>query len=92
VLNVVAPVLFVLIWSTGFVVARAIDGVADPNLFLVVRFVASAGLFALLAVVLRAEWPAPGELAEAPRGRSAAAGCLCGRRLLGGVATACRRP
>jgi drug/metabolite transporter (DMT)-like permease len=61
VLNVVAPALFVLIWSTGFVVARAIDGVADPNLFLVVRFVASAALFALLAVALRAEWPAPGE-------------------------------
>lgn len=47
---------------TGFVVARAIDGVADPNLFLVVRFVASAGLFALLAVALRVAWPEPGEL------------------------------
>lgn len=60
-LNVVAPVLFVLIWSTGFIVARAIDGVADPNLFLVVRFVASAALFALLAVAMRAAWPAHGE-------------------------------
>ncbi|MFZ5508356.1 MAG: EamA/RhaT family transporter, partial [Pseudomonadota bacterium] len=25
-----APALFVLVWSTGFIVARAIDGVADP--------------------------------------------------------------
>jgi len=58
VLNVFAPVLFVLIWSTGFIVARAIDGVADPNLFLLVRFLASVLLFAGLALALRVTWPA----------------------------------
>jgi drug/metabolite transporter (DMT)-like permease len=62
VLNVVAPALFVLIWSTGFIVARAIDGVADPNLFLLMRFVVSASLFALLALALRATWPTRAEL------------------------------
>jgi drug/metabolite transporter (DMT)-like permease len=53
-----APALFVVIWSTGFVVARAIDGVAAPGLFLLARFLASAVLFALLALATRAAWPA----------------------------------
>ena len=53
-----APALFVVIWSTGFVVARAIDGVAAPGLFLLARFLASAALFALLALATRAAWPA----------------------------------
>lgn len=33
-----APVLFVLIRSTGFPVARAVAPYPDPNLFLLVRF------------------------------------------------------
>lgn len=53
-----APALFIVIWSTGFVVARAIDGVAAPGLFLLARFLASAVLFALLALATRAVWPA----------------------------------
>ncbi len=57
-LNLVAPALFVLIWSTGFIVARAIDGVAAPALFLLVRFLASVLLFAGLALALRVTWPA----------------------------------
>jgi len=62
VLTLFAPVLFVLIWSTGFVVARAIDGVADPMLFLLVRFIVSALLFVLLALVMRPVWPRAREL------------------------------
>ena len=30
--------VFVVLWSTGFVVARAITPFADPNLFLLARF------------------------------------------------------
>lgn len=49
--------VFVVLWSTGFVVARAITPFADPNLFLLARFGGTALLFALAAVVARAEWP-----------------------------------
>lgn len=57
-LSILAPALFVLVWSTGFIVARAIDGVADPNLFLLARFVATTALFAAIARATAAPWPA----------------------------------
>jgi drug/metabolite transporter (DMT)-like permease len=50
-------VVFVVLWSTGFVVARAITPFADPNLFLLARFSGTALLFALAATVGRAAWP-----------------------------------
>ncbi|MFS1823025.1 hypothetical protein ACL6T5_28700, partial [Bacillus anthracis] len=53
-----APVLFVLVWSTGFIVARAIDGVADPSLFLLARFTLTTLMYAGLGLALRAAWPA----------------------------------
>ncbi|WGS53674.1 DMT family transporter [Paraburkholderia sp. D15] len=49
--------LFVVLWSTGFVVARAITPYADPNLFLLARFGGTALIFALAALVARAAWP-----------------------------------
>jgi drug/metabolite transporter (DMT)-like permease len=49
--------VFVVLWSTGFVVARAITPYADPNLFLLARFGGTALIFALAAVVARAAWP-----------------------------------
>ena len=52
-----APLVFVFIWSTGFIVARAIAPVADPNLFLAVRFALATVLLAALAVAARAAWP-----------------------------------
>ncbi|MFW2457329.1 EamA family transporter, partial [Methyloversatilis discipulorum] len=53
-----APALFVLVWSTGFIVARAIDGVADPALFLLARFTLTTLLYSAIALALRAAWPA----------------------------------
>ncbi|CAG4922875.1 DMT family transporter [Paraburkholderia gardini] len=50
-------VLFVVLWSTGFVVARAITPFADPNLFLLARFGGTAVLFTLVALATRAAWP-----------------------------------
>ncbi|TAL96772.1 MAG: DMT family transporter [Paraburkholderia sp.] len=50
-------VLFVVLWSTGFVVARAITPFADPNLFLLARFGGTAALFTLVALATRAAWP-----------------------------------
>ncbi|WP_341316058.1 DMT family transporter [Paraburkholderia sp. IMGN_8] len=52
-----AAAVFVVLWSTGFVVARAITPYADPNLFLLARFGGTALLFALAALLARAAWP-----------------------------------
>ncbi|MFM0742013.1 DMT family transporter [Paraburkholderia xenovorans] len=52
-----SAIVFVVLWSTGFVVARAITPYADPNLFLLARFGGTALLFALAALVARAAWP-----------------------------------
>src|ERR1700753_458809 len=49
--------LFILIWSTGFIVAKAIVPVADPDLFLTARFVSAGVLFVALSLALRAPWP-----------------------------------
>ncbi|TDN61669.1 DMT family transporter [Paraburkholderia sp. BL10I2N1] len=49
--------VFVVLWSTGFVVARAITPFADPNLFLLARFSGTALLFAIAALVARTAWP-----------------------------------
>lgn len=46
-----APVLFVLIWSTGFITGRAAKPHADLLLFLLVRLGITAALFAATALV-----------------------------------------
>jgi len=56
-LAVFNAVVFVVLWSTGFVVARAITPYADPNLFLLARFGGTALLFMLAALIARVEWP-----------------------------------
>jgi drug/metabolite transporter (DMT)-like permease len=53
----VAPVLFVLIWSTGWIVAKYAAPFADPLFFLVIRFALAFALTALIALAFRAEWP-----------------------------------
>ncbi|HEU4729956.1 MAG TPA: DMT family transporter [Kofleriaceae bacterium] len=49
--------LFVLIWSTGFIVAKLVASVADPNLFLTARCILAAVLFLIVTVVARVRWP-----------------------------------
>lgn len=49
-----APALFVLLWSTGFVVARYGTHDAGPFTFLTVRMFVAAGLLWVIAVGLRA--------------------------------------
>src|SRR4051812_41946204 len=49
--------LFILIWSTGFIIAKAVAPVADPNLFLAVRFALAGSLFLVVAVAARVPWP-----------------------------------
>ncbi|QSN63582.1 DMT family transporter [Caballeronia sp. M1242] len=52
----IAPV-FVFLWSTGFIVARAITPYVDPNLYLLARFCGTALLFVVLALAARVAWP-----------------------------------
>jgi drug/metabolite transporter (DMT)-like permease len=59
-----AAAVFVVLWSTGFVVARAITPFADPNLFLLARFGGTALLFALAALAARAPWPSGRDLGK----------------------------
>ena len=51
------PWVFVLIWSTGFVVARLAMPHSPPFSFLVVRFGLSAVCFAVWIALVRAAWP-----------------------------------
>ena len=51
------PLLFVLIWSTGFVVAKFGLPYAPPLTFLVLRFTGVLMLLVPIVLVLRAPWP-----------------------------------
>ena len=51
------PLVFVLIWSTGFVVARYGMPYAPPMTFLCIRFALSFACFLLWARFSRARWP-----------------------------------
>ncbi|NQU72096.1 MAG: DMT family transporter [Rhodospirillales bacterium] len=53
-----APVLFVLLWSTGFIGTKYGMPYAEPFTFLAVRFAITAAALTILAVAMRAPWPA----------------------------------
>lgn len=57
-LETVAPVLFVLIWSTGWIVAKYVSFNADPLTFLAYRFFVAIFVFAAIAYLVKARWPA----------------------------------
>ena len=52
------PVVFVLIWSTGFIVARYGMPYAPPMTFLAVRYALSMLCFALWILIAKVNWPA----------------------------------
>jgi drug/metabolite transporter (DMT)-like permease len=54
------PVVFVLIWSTGFIVARYGMPHAPPLKFLAVRYALSVACFAIWALAARAAFPREG--------------------------------
>lgn len=56
-ITLAAPVLFVLMWATGFVVARLSAPHADPLTFLTIRFPIAGVIFAAIALALHAPWP-----------------------------------
>lgn len=51
------PAVFVVIWSTGFIVARYGMPYAPPMKFLVLRYLCSVLCFAAWALLARAGWP-----------------------------------
>ncbi len=56
-LATVAPLLFVLAWSTGWIVAGFSARHADPLWFLFLRFSLAAAVIALIALAMGAPWP-----------------------------------
>lgn len=53
----VAPVLFVLMWATGFVVARLSAPHVEPLTFLAIRFPIAGAIFFVIALIIGAPWP-----------------------------------
>jgi drug/metabolite transporter (DMT)-like permease len=52
-----APLVFVVLWASGFVVARLIRPYAEPESFVVVRFACSVVVLGLIAGAAGAPWP-----------------------------------
>ncbi|MBD9663508.1 drug/metabolite transporter (DMT)-like permease [Variovorax beijingensis] len=75
------PAVFVLIWSTGFIVARYGMPYAPPLKFLAVRFALSLVCFCLWVALARVPWPKE----RAQWGHLAVTGVLMQAGYLGGV-------
>ena len=80
-LLVLAPVAFVLIWSTGWISARFGAPYADPLTFLSVRYALAAALLCAFCLAARATWPAT----RREFGHAVASGVLLHGFYLGGV-------
>ncbi len=76
-----APVVFVLLWSTGFVGAKYGLPYAEPFTFLALRLGLAGALLAVLALLTRSAPPAT----RAQAGSAAVAGLLLHAGYLGGV-------
>lgn len=75
------PAIFVLIWSTGFIVARYGMPHAPPMKFLAMRYVLSVACFLVWAFLVRAAWPK----GRTQWGHLAVTGVLMHAGYLGGV-------
>jgi drug/metabolite transporter (DMT)-like permease len=78
----IAPGLFVILWSTGFIGAKYGLPYAEPFTFLAVRMGFGFALFAVIVLITRPLWP-PGRLIL----HSAVTGLLAQGLYLGGVFT-----
>jgi drug/metabolite transporter (DMT)-like permease len=85
-LDRLAPPLFIFIWATGYLVAKLAAPHADPLTFLSWRYAGVVLLMTGLALVARARWPAPRDMAHL-----ALAGVLIQAMYLGGVWVAIRQ-
>src|ERR1700686_3757661 len=78
-----APMLFLLLWSTGFIGARYGLPYIEPLTFLVGRMVFVVVVMVAIALIGGARWPHGSEI-----GHSLAAGAMVPGLYLGGVFTA----
>ncbi len=78
-----APILFVLLWSTGFIGARYGLPYIEPMTFLALRMTFVVLIMGAIALIVRARWPDRAEI-----GHSLIAGWLVHGLYLGGVFTA----
>jgi drug/metabolite transporter (DMT)-like permease len=78
-----APMVFVLLWSSGFIGARYGLPYIEPMTFLAVRMAFVVLILGAIALVARARWPSGPEV-----GHSLVAGALVHGLYLGGVFTA----
>ena len=74
------PATFVLIWSSGFIIARYGMPHAEPMTFLFMRFVGVLAIMVPVVLLIRPRWPAPSQI-----GHIALAGVLLQAGYLGGV-------
>jgi drug/metabolite transporter (DMT)-like permease len=81
-----APPLFVVIWATGFVVARIVAPYAEPLTFLLVRYLLAIAVLAGLVLAAGLPWPRTGR----EWGSALVAGILLHGLYLGGVFWAVR--
>jgi drug/metabolite transporter (DMT)-like permease len=58
------PTVFILVWSSGYVVGALGTEVVPPETITLWRFVGAAALLALIAVVRRERWPRGADLAR----------------------------
>jgi len=52
-----APMLFVVIWATGFIVARLVAPHIEPLTFLLLRYLGAMVALTIIAMVIGATWP-----------------------------------
>ena len=78
-----APVVFVLLWSTGFVGTKYVLSGAEPLTYLAIRMVLVVILMAVIVAIWRPKWPSPAGIAH-----SAVAAVLVHGFYLGGTAVA----
>jgi drug/metabolite transporter (DMT)-like permease len=78
-----APMMFVLLWSTGFIGARLGLPYIEPMTFLAVRMIFVVLIMGAIAFIVQARWPQGVEI-----GHSLVAGALVHGLYLGGVFTA----
>ncbi|QEM82759.1 DMT family transporter [Halomonas binhaiensis] len=75
------PILFVLLWSTGFIGAKFGLPYAEPFTFLALRVLATIAILVPMVLLMRMKWP------QGPHlwGHVAVSGCLVHGAYLGGV-------
>ena len=78
-----APVIFVVLWSTGFVATKYVLHNAEPLTYLTIRMAVAVGLMAVIVAIARPRWPDGMGIAH-----SVVAGILVHGFYLGGTAAA----